>query len=44
LAGVVGESQIDVPMIAEEIINAMRNQHAIGPTGKVVIICLERST
>jgi integrase len=37
LAGVMRQSQVDVSSISGRIVDAMRNQHAVRPTGEVVI-------
>ena len=40
-AGVVRQSNVDVSTIANAVVDPMRDDHAVGPTGKVMIECVE---
>ena len=42
LAGVVRQTDVDMPTVANRIVDAMRNDHAVRPTRKVMIERLER--
>ena len=42
LACIARQSKVDVPTVSDRIVDAVRNDHAVSPTGKVVIECLER--
>src|SRR5262245_49311708 len=42
LAGVVRPAQVDMPTVAHPIVTTVRNEHAIGPTGKSMIAGVQR--
>ena len=42
LAGVVRQTDVDMPAVANRIVDSMRNGHAVRPTRKVMIERLER--
>src|SRR5207247_1034589 len=42
-AGLVAEADVDVPQVASHVVNAMRDHHTGGPTGKVMIERLKSS-
>ena len=37
LAGVVRQADVDLPTVADSIVNTVRNQHAVGPTGTIML-------
>ena len=42
LAGVVGQAEVNMPAVADPIVNAVRNQHPLGPAGKIMIERVKR--
>src|SRR5262245_20239896 len=42
LAGVVRQAKVDMPTVAHPIINTVRNEHSVGPTGKIMIEGVKR--
>src|SRR2546425_6092440 len=42
LARVVRQATVDRPTVAHPIVNTVRNEHAVGPTGKIMIEGMKR--
>jgi hypothetical protein len=42
LARVVRQAKVDLPTVAHPIVNTVRNEHAVGPTGKIMIEGVKR--
>src|SRR6266446_6653502 len=42
LARIVRQAEVDMPPVAHPIVNTVRNQHAVGPAGKIMIEGVKR--
>src|SRR5438128_2739762 len=42
LARVVRQAKVDMPTVAHPIVNTVRNAHAVGPTGTIMIEGMKR--
>ncbi len=42
LAGVMAQSDVDVPQIQRQVVDAVRDHHSCGPTGKVMVKTVKR--